>query len=393
MTVIFLHRVWPVYGGGETVTVRLANEMVKRGITVHIAYFRDSPKDKPLPYIDGRLICHRIGSVRFDEFSNDFFVDQKEAAYVSSEMVKIINSESIDIVHNQWWPVEFLEGVHEYTQAKIVKVLHMDVDTKKAFDFSGLKGAFLEILYPVYRKIEKYKNIRRADKYYKNSDKFIFLAPCFMENYKRLTCLHVDEKRLDFVFNPLVFDGYITEEEKAKKKNTVLVVGRLSERHKKFTRVIELWRNIEADADFDDWNLKLVGDGEDSELYKNMIARYGLKRISLEGFRQPLPYYKEARIFLMTSAYEGWGMTLLEAQQQGVVCAVLDTFESLHDILNNGKNGVIASDVGALEVRVKQLMTNPDLLKRYADKGLQTCKRFEVKTVVDKWEALYSSLI
>ena len=40
MKVMFLHRLWPVYGGGETVTVCLANEMVNRGIDVHVAYFR-----------------------------------------------------------------------------------------------------------------------------------------------------------------------------------------------------------------------------------------------------------------------------------------------------------------------------------------------------------------
>lgn len=392
MRVIFLHRVWPVYGGGETVTICLANEMARRGIGVHVAYFKDSPPDKPGLHVDIRLKCHRIDNVKFDESSDDFFVDRKEAAYVSSEIVRIIRSEGIDIVHNQWWPVEFLEGVRGRTGAKVVKVLHMDVDTKRAFDFSGLGGVLLKAVYPAYRKAEKYKNIRRADKYYRNSDKFVFLAPCFMEDYKRLTSLHVDEGRLDFVFNPLVFGGYITEEERARKRNTVLVVGRLSERHKKLSRVIELWRNVEADGSLDDWNLKMVGGGEDAALYRNMITRYGLKRVSMEGFRQPLPYYKEARIFLMTSAYEGWGMTLLEAQQHGVVCAALDTYESLHCILCDGENGVMAPDISALWERVRQLMADPALLKRYADKGLQTCRRFEVGPVVDKWEELYSSM-
>lgn len=393
MKIIFLHRVWPVYGGGETVTVRLANEMIKRGFTVHVAYFKDSPEGKPKPYIDSRLICHRIEYVRFDEFSSDFFVDKRVAAYVSSELVKIIGSESIDIVHNQWWPAEFLKGVHEHTQAKVVKVLHMDVDIRRAFDFSGWKGRCFKLFYPLYRKMERYKNIRRADKYYKSCDKFVFLAPCFMEDYKRLTGLNVDENRLDFVFNPLVFSEYITEEERAEKRNTVLAVGRLSERHKKFTRMIELWRSVEADAAFDDWNLKMVGDGEDFGLYRDMIAQYGLKRISMEGFRHPLPYYKEARIFLMTSAYEGFPMTLIEAQQQGVVCVAMDTYESLHYILNDGENGVIVPDTGMLEKKVKQLMNNPVLLKRYADKGLQTCRQYDVEAVVDKWETLYKGLI
>ena len=130
MKIIFLHRVWPAYGGGETVTVCLANEMIKRGFKVHVAYLKDSPEGKSRPYIDNHLICHRIENVRFDEFGSDFFVDKKEAAYVSSELVKIIGLKGIDIIHNQWWPAEFLEGVHEHTQAKVVKVLHMDVDIR-----------------------------------------------------------------------------------------------------------------------------------------------------------------------------------------------------------------------------------------------------------------------
>lgn len=157
--------------------------------------------------------------------------------------------------------------------------------------------------------------------------------------------------------------------------------------------MIELWRSVEADAAFDDWNLKMVGDGEDFGLYRDMIAQYGLKRISMEGFRHPLPYYKEARIFLMTSAYEGFPMTLIEAQQQGVVCVAMDTYESLHYILNDGENGVIVPDTGMLEKKVKQLMNNPVLLKRYADKGLQTCRQYDVEAVVDKWETLYKGLI
>ena len=53
---------------------------------MHVAYFKDSPEGKPKPYIDSRLICHRIEYVRFDEFSSDFFVDKRVAAYVSSEV-------------------------------------------------------------------------------------------------------------------------------------------------------------------------------------------------------------------------------------------------------------------------------------------------------------------
>lgn len=42
-------RYWPVYGGGETITVTLSNEFVKRGHNVLIAYTYYNTID-PMPY-------------------------------------------------------------------------------------------------------------------------------------------------------------------------------------------------------------------------------------------------------------------------------------------------------------------------------------------------------
>ena len=173
MKVIFLHRVWPVYGGGETVTICLANEMVKRNVEVHIAYFKDSTTNKELPFIDTRIVKHRIDSIRFNELSNDFFINERDAKIASNELITIVKQHNINIIHNQWWPVEFLHGIKQETDAKIIKTLHMDVDLKKAFDTNGLKGYLYKIVYPLYRFLEKKKNIWRANKYYNNSDAFV----------------------------------------------------------------------------------------------------------------------------------------------------------------------------------------------------------------------------
>lgn len=44
MNILFLLRLYPVYGGGETVTLCLANEMVKRGWNVSILYFKENTR-------------------------------------------------------------------------------------------------------------------------------------------------------------------------------------------------------------------------------------------------------------------------------------------------------------------------------------------------------------
>lgn len=58
MNIVFLLRLWPIYGGGETVTICLANEMAKRGHAVTVFYFKDSETNE-LPYIDD---IHRMCS-------------------------------------------------------------------------------------------------------------------------------------------------------------------------------------------------------------------------------------------------------------------------------------------------------------------------------------------
>lgn len=395
MKVIFLHRVWPVYGGGETVTICLANEMVKRGLDVHVAYFKDSDKSRELPFIDSRIKSHRIDGVRFNEFSGDFFINKQDMKRASESLISLVNEHKIDIVHNQWWPVEFLQGIKEHTNAKIVKTLHMDVDIKKAFDFTGKKGMILKLLYPIYRFAEKRKNIWRCDKYYEFSDKFTFLAPCFLKSYAALSGKNERDNKLDFVYNPLTYNTAITSKEREAKENIVLVVGRLSERHKKITRILEAWKHVELDKNYDNWKLQIIGDGEDRKLYENIIQEDCLKRIEMLGFKQPLPYYKKAKVFLMTSAFEGFPMTLVEAQQNGVALLVMDSYASLHEIVDDGSNGLLVKDgdVAEFTEKLNILLKDEALRKRLADEGLQTCQRFTVGKVVDKWEMIYNSLI
>lgn len=395
MNVIFLHRVWPVYGGGETVTICLANEMVKRGLDVHVAYFKDSDKSRELPFIDSRIKSHRIDGVKFNEFSGDFFINKQDMKRASESLISLVNEHKIDIVHNQWWPVEFLQGIKEHTNAKIVKTLHMDVDIKKAFDFTGMKGMILKLLYPIYRFAEKRKNIWRCDKYYEYSDKFTFLAPCFLKSYTALSGKNERDNKLDFVYNPLTYNTAITSKEREAKENIVLVVGRLSERHKKITRILEAWKHVELDKNFDTWKLQIIGDGEDRKLYENMIQEYCLQRVEMLGFKQPLPFYKKAKVFLMTSAFEGFPMTLVEAQQNGVALLVMDSYASLHEIVEDGDNGLLVKDgdVAEFTEKLKMLLKDDALRNRLADEGLQTCQRFTVGKVVDKWEMIYNSLI
>lgn len=194
--------------------------------------------------------------------------------------------------------------------------------------------------------------------------------------------------------NPLVFNQFLSPEKIIQKENIVLIVGRMYEPPKKITRALRAWQHVEKDSISSNWKLQIVGEGPDLPMYKQLADELKLERVSFEGFQQPLPYYERAKIFLMTSAVEGFPMTLLEAQQQGIVPIVMDTFLSLHDIITSDFNGIITpdGDERLFAEAILSLMKDPQKLESLAQHALVSCKKFSVENIVDKWDKLINSI-
>ncbi len=98
--------------------------------------------------------------------------------------------------------------------------------------------------------------------------------------------------------------------EEVKPNNTLFVyVGRLDEDQKKLSRAINLMSKIK-NATF--W---IIGNGPEKERYVNQINDLKLNdRVFLLGPRKnPYPYIKQADYILLTSDYEGFPVTYLEA--------------------------------------------------------------------------------
>lgn len=119
MNIAFLLRLWPVYSEGETATISLANEMVKRGHSITVFYFKDSNVGE-VGYINSSIKAVKIPHVESDEFS-----------YNANDNIKIVNycrefcnEDSFDFLVNQWWAVVFLPPLREVFKAKIVSVHH-----------------------------------------------------------------------------------------------------------------------------------------------------------------------------------------------------------------------------------------------------------------------------
>ena len=74
-----------------------------------------------------------------------------------------------------------------------------------------------------------------------------------------------------------------------------------------------------------DWELMIVGEGEERNNMEKYIKAHNLSRVKLCGFHSDMiPFFSESKILLMTSRYEGFGLVLTEAMSQGCDCIACD---------------------------------------------------------------------
>ena len=87
-----------------------------------------------------------------------------------------------------------------------------------------------------------------------------------------------------------------------------------------------------------------MGDGAQRSMIENKIYNLDLKdNIFLAGWvDDPLPYFKSADLFVLSSDYEGFGMVIAEAMSQGLNVVATDCKSGPSEILQNGSLGFLS---------------------------------------------------
>lgn len=136
-----------------------------------------------------------------------------------------------------------------------------------------------------------------------------------------------------------------------------------------------------------------MGDGEDREDLQKRIQEYGLKRVEITGFVNPIKYYQRASILLLTSEYEGFGLVVAEAMSHGVVPVVYNSFESAKDLITDGYNGVLVErpfSVSSFTRKAQELMENAEWHVLSQNSKIAS-ERFSVNTIVKDWYQLWNN--
>ena len=175
-----------------------------------------------------------------------------------------------------------------------------------------------------------------------------------------------------------------------RKEKRILWLGRLSRAQKQAELIPEVWRRV--CERLPDWQLDVVGDGPDRSEIEQHVTESGLSRVNFHGRQAPDDYYRRAAIFFMTSAFEGFPNTLVEAQSYAAIPVVFDSYPVASWIVDDEKSGFLVEpfDVEAMAERIVHLATHPERA-RFAENALESARRFHIDQVGKKWQELFET--
>ena len=188
--------------------------------------------------------------------------------------------------------------------------------------------------------------------------------------------------KIDYIYNPT---PYPNEEKNRCKEKIAIAVGRLVE-IKGFDKLLDIWKEIEEKGS--DWQLYIIGSGEDKEKLLEQKEDLKLKNVVfVENTKNIKEYYEKASIYLMTSRFEGLPMTLIEAQSFGLPIISYDIKTGPKDVINNEEDGyLIENDNKELFMeKFLELSQDREKIKEFSQKSYENSKRFKLGSIIEKW--------
>jgi len=397
MNILFINDddIAPERGGVKRCTHILARAFMDRyHLRCYLAYINGFPASQVTALNDKIRISGKDGPTRLEDFivrnDIDIVVIQKmlpESYGVMPVLQKAAARRAFKLIR----VLHFSPG-YEILDLAAVNIVN-NIKYAESWTYKAVNLCKLAA-YPAYRSVKSLCIRHHYREIYGAFDRIVLLSPGYIPAYARLAGLS-EHRGLAAIGNPVPFDTSVSREEISRKGREVLIVSRFDEKQKKLLRALEIWREIERHQECRDWRLVIVGFGPWGERYKKRAAALGLRNVAFEGGPiDPRSHYRRASIFMMTSAYEGFCMVLLESQQMGVVPMAFNSFASLHDVIRDGHNGLIVpnADVDAYAERLIWLMRNKDRREEMAVNAVASCERYSPENIARQWIDLFAAV-
>ncbi|PIR69641.1 MAG: hypothetical protein COU47_01920 [Candidatus Niyogibacteria bacterium CG10_big_fil_rev_8_21_14_0_10_46_36] len=141
--------------------------------------------------------------------------------------------------------------------------------------------------------------------------------------------------------------------------------------------------------------LYIIGEGPQKDMLTQEISAYGLdKRVRIKEWTSAVAsYYTSADAFVLTSDYEGYGRTAIEAMAAGVP-VIMTNVGVAGELLLHEENGIVipVRDTKALARAIRELYEDPEKRKRIIKAAHDTIQHLSQTTHAEYLHAYKQSL-
>ncbi|MBI2024298.1 glycosyltransferase family 4 protein [Candidatus Giovannonibacteria bacterium] len=211
---------------------------------------------------------------------------------------------------------------------------------------------------------------------------------------KDLISVGIAAEKIEIIHNAIEDYWFETPNNNPQSEPSIVFLGRIGEdpftlKLKGVDRLIWLFERFPEVKKFSvvmSKNKKLV------QWMKNKIPNHSIIANAVKDSIPSLlnPYARG--IVLLTSRYEGFSLSLIEAMSQGLV-PISFPVGVAPEIIRNGENGFVVSTIEEAKEKINLLLSDVNLRHRLALSAKETAKQFKSDTMIEKTLDLYKRIL
>lgn len=360
-------------GGVAKVLANLANELVDNGYEVEILFLMAEHKD--FYPIDSRVKKHYLDSFAHWTFSicafnkrklrfipklqsiNDYIYQLGVTLLINKWLRE--NHKNYNSIISCWYKLSCTLALNKNVRKKTIAWEHISHE---------VGGPFYNLLKRRYKNLNQIVVLNHADAdFYKTINPETYIIGNMMDD---------DIENQNFI-------------PRHEKDNLITMIARLEEEK----NVAEFLDIIKEASLHPDWEIKIIGDGNQRKLLEDYISKHSLSNVSLLGqlnSKQVKEILSRSKISCLTSLREGFGVVLIEALFSSNVLIAYDCPSGPSEIVNP-RNGFLIplGDKKLFQEKLKTLTEDADTLETMMKTAFYDSQNWKKDKLTEKWKRIF----
>lgn len=376
--VLILQNIGKSYGGVWQVNKIIGEELIKKGYEVLIVSIRNNKNNLNLEH-DEKLNVFTINEIdSWGTYTISEIVNDLKKLKIKNVIQKSISKMGYQISLEK--DIKKLKSYIFETNPDYIVTSHyqlLDMIPKKYLSKT------INEQHSSYKDATSHKSTKKTLQRYKDKVKFLWLTKKTMES-----AIKDNLKNSTYIYNPVRIRcneiANVTENKK------LITIARLS-KVKRIDLMVDIVEELFSDSKYKDWIFEIYGTGEEKEKISKLIKNHD--QIKLMGLTDnPKTALLNSSINLNTSLYEGFSLSILEANECGVPTITFDFGESVTEEIIDEKTGIIAKSRKDYIEKLQKLMDNNSELKELSKNCKEFSKNFHIEKIIKDWIKLFAEI-